>query len=59
MKSDQKKKILIGRGVVSYDSDEIIKIKGKKTPEIFKILGYSGRDEIIHRDNLILDDKIK
>ena len=53
------KKILIGRGVVSYDSDEIIKIKGKKTPEIFKILGYSGRDEIIHRDNFILDDKIK
>ena len=50
---------LIGRGVISYDSDELKKIKGKKTPEILKILGYSGRDEIIHRDNFILDDKIK
>ena len=53
------KNVLIGRGVISYDSDELKKIKGKKTPEILKILGYSGRDEIIHRDNFILDDKIK
>tara|TARA_B100000989_G_scaffold295315_1_gene276138 strand:- start:1261 stop:2397 length:1137 start_codon:yes stop_codon:yes gene_type:complete len=52
-------KILIGRGVISYDSEEIKKIQGKKTSEIFKVLGYSGRDEIIHRDNFILDDKIK
>jgi len=29
-------------------------IKGKKTSEIFNILGYTGRDELIHRDNFIV-----
>jgi len=51
--------MLVGRGVISYDSDEMKKIYGKNTSEISKILGYIGRDEIIHRDNFILDDKIK
>ena len=54
-----KNKMLIGRGVISYDSDEMKKIYGKNTSEISNILGYIGRDEIIHRDNFILDDKIK
>ena len=47
----------IGKGISFYDSLEINKIKGKKTSEIKKILGYLGRDEIIHRDNLTLNEK--
>ena len=30
------------------------RIKGKRTTEIEKILGYKYSDEIVHRDNLVL-----
>jgi len=42
------------RGLTSYSSDEIEKIKGKKTSEIEKTLGYKDYDEVIHRDNLVI-----
>ncbi len=42
------------RGLVNYGSAEVIKIKGKKTSEIEKILGYKYYDEVIHRDNLVV-----
>lgn len=42
------------RGIVSYSSSEVDRIKGKKTQEIEKILGYKDYDEVIHRDNLVL-----
>ncbi|MBN1621228.1 MAG: glutamate 5-kinase [Endomicrobiales bacterium] len=44
----------VGRGLSYYSSDEINKIKGKKTVEIKKILGKSDFDEVIHRDNLVI-----
>ena len=48
------KNIIIGKGIVAYDYLESKLIKGKKTSEIFDILGYTGRDELIHRDNFIV-----
>lgn len=42
------------RGVANYNSGEIEKIKGKKTAEIEKILGYKYYDEVVHRDNLVI-----
>ena len=42
------------RGIVSYSSSEVDRIKGRKTQEIEKILGYKDYDEIIHRDNLVI-----
>ena len=42
------------RGVVNYSSAEIVKIKGLKTTEIEKTLGYKVYDEVIHRDNLVV-----
>ena len=54
-----KKNLLIGKGVISYDSSESKLIIGKKTSQIESILGYIGRDEIIHRDNFIFNDKVK
>jgi len=42
------------RGVSNYSSEEIKKIKGVKTTEIEKILGYRVYDEVIHRDNLVV-----
>ena len=44
----------IARGLVVYDSDEARLIAGKHSNEIEAQLGYQGRDEIIHRDNLVL-----
>jgi len=44
----------IARGLISYSSDEISLIKGKKSSEIEKILGYKYSDEVINRDNMVL-----
>ena len=44
----------IAKGITNYSSAEIHKIKGKKTSEIEKILGYRYSDEVIHRDNLVV-----
>ena len=44
----------IAKGLVSFSSDEICKIQGKKSVEIKKILGHDNYDEVIHRDNLIV-----
>ena len=43
----------IGIGVSAYDVSEAKKIIGKNSRDISKILGYEGRDEIIHKDDLV------
>ncbi|GBD02887.1 Glutamate 5-kinase [bacterium HR19] len=42
------------KGISNYSSAEINLIKGKKTSDIEKILGYKREDEIIHRDNMMI-----
>ena len=39
--------------ISAYDINEAKKIIGKKSKEIPNILGYEGRDEIIHKDDLV------
>ena len=41
------------RGLTSFSSTEIEKIKGSHTSKIKNILGYSSRGEIIHKDDLV------
>ncbi len=41
-------------GLTNYCSDDINKIKGCHSTEIFAILGFKDSDEVIHRDNLVL-----
>ena len=41
------------RGLSSFSSTEIEKIKGSHSREIKNILGYSSREEIIHKDDLV------
>ena len=41
------------RGITSFSSDEISKVKGLKSDQIEKILGYSSKSEIIHRDDMV------
>ncbi len=50
--------IELARGKVRYNCHDIQRIIGKKSTEIFKILGYHFGDEIIHRDDLVISDKI-
>ncbi len=45
----------IARGITSYSNEDIDKIKGLQTDEIEKVLGRKDYDEIIHRNNLVLD----
>ena len=45
-----------GRGLSAYSSADIGRIAGHKSDEIAGILGYRGRDEIIHRDDLVVTE---
>ena len=44
----------LARGLSSFSSEEINKIKGKQSREIEKILGYLSKTEIIHKDDMVL-----
>jgi len=44
----------VARGFTNYSCDEIARIKGKRSSDIERILGYKDFDEVIHRDNLVL-----
>jgi glutamate 5-kinase len=44
----------IGRGLVAYDADDARSIAGRNSREIETILGYAGRAEMIHRDDMAL-----
>ena len=48
------KKEKVAIGISAYDINEAKKIIGKKSKEISIILGYEGRDEIIHKDDLVI-----
>ena len=43
----------LARGLASFNSKEIDKIKGKQSNEIEKILGYLSKSEIIHKDDMV------
>ncbi len=44
----------LGRGLVAYSRGDAQMIIGKKSQEIAAILGFEGRDELIHRDDMAL-----
>lgn len=43
-----------GRGLVNYPSGDVLKLKGRRSHEIARVLGYKVADEIVHRDNFVL-----
>tara|TARA_B100000963_G_scaffold361462_1_gene397006 strand:+ start:319 stop:1404 length:1086 start_codon:yes stop_codon:yes gene_type:complete len=49
---DQNEKQL-ARGLASFNSNEIDKIKGKQSKDIEKVLGYLSKSEIIHKDDMV------
>ena len=44
----------IGRGLIAYDADDAEKIKGRSSADVQAILGFEGRTEMIHRDDLVM-----
>jgi glutamate 5-kinase len=46
---------VLARGLAAYGSADIARISGHKSSEIEPLLGYRGREEIIHRDDLVID----
>jgi glutamate 5-kinase len=44
----------IGRGISAYSDMDATRIIGRKSSEIEGILGFRGRYEMVHRDNLVL-----
>jgi len=44
----------IARGLVGYDAADATRILGLKSSEIEKVLGFRGRDELVHRDDMVL-----
>ena len=44
----------IARGLVAYDANDAARIAGLKSTDIEKVLGFRGRDELIHRDDMVL-----
>ena len=46
--------LAIAKGLVAYDATDARAIKGRHSEAIEALLGYRGRDEMIHRDDLVL-----
>ena len=44
----------LGRGLIGYDSTETVQLAGRSSRDITEILGYAGRAELIHRDDMAL-----
>jgi glutamate 5-kinase len=44
----------IARGLSAYSAEDAQRIKGHNSSEIEELLGFSGRAEMIHRDDLVL-----
>ncbi|WP_142847937.1 glutamate 5-kinase [Telmatospirillum sp. J64-1] len=46
---------VIARGLSAYSAEDARLIIGHRSGDIAEILGYQGRDEIIHRDDLVIE----
>jgi len=44
----------IGRGLIAFDAEDAERIKGRSSADIPAIIGFAGRTEMIHRDDLVL-----
>jgi glutamate 5-kinase len=44
----------VARGIIAYSDGDAARIMGRRSSEIAELLGFRGRDEMIHRDDLVL-----
>lgn len=47
---------ILGMGLIAYSTEEAQKIIGKASDKIPQILGHEGREELIHRNDMALQD---
>ncbi|MDR2018333.1 MAG: glutamate 5-kinase [Syntrophobacterales bacterium] len=45
---------IIAKGITNYASSDILRIKGLKSADIERRLGYKYAEEVIHRDNMVI-----
>ena len=50
--------MIVGRGLSAYSAEDAARIMGRKSRDIEGVLGYRGRDEMIHRDDLVLEGNL-
>jgi glutamate 5-kinase len=48
------KGVEIARGLAAYSSTDAERIRGRRSSDLEGLLGFRGRDEMIHRDDLVL-----
>ena len=46
---------IIARGLSNYAASQVDEVRGKKTAEVRALLGESAYDEVVHRDNLVVE----
>jgi glutamate 5-kinase len=44
----------VARGIAAYSEGETSRIMGRRSSDIEAILGFRGREELIHRDDLVI-----
>src|ERR1700690_1216226 len=44
----------VARGICAYSDSDAARIIGRRSVDIETVLGFRGRDEIVHRDDLVL-----
>lgn len=49
----------LARGLVAYSAADAGLIAGRKSREIEQVLGYRGRDEMVHRDDMVLTGNLE
>ncbi|SPU51762.1 Glutamate 5-kinase [Brevundimonas vesicularis] len=47
----------VGVGLAAYAADEAARLRGRHSDEIETLLGYRGASVLIHRDDMVLDDR--
>jgi glutamate 5-kinase len=48
---------VLGTGLSAYNSDDLVQIMGCHSQAIAAILGYAGREEAVHRDDLVMRER--
>jgi glutamate 5-kinase len=46
---------ILGKGLSAFCADDVRRIKGLRSDALEGVLGYQGRSEVVHRDDLVLD----
>ena len=44
----------IARGLAAYSAADALRIRGRKSADIESLVGYRGREELVHRDDLVM-----